>query len=384
MEEAPVVEPAVLSEPMEQLIEVLRADLTGLFMVADVAPRPAIPAIAFAGRFLRNPDSSYDELHRRFQRHGHTPFIRREHGQDVVLAVDGLVDRPKTGNPLINILLLVVTILTTLTAGAAMSGYSVIDSFLMGSPLAVLQALLAGAPFAIALMGILGVHELGHYVAAKLHGVRASLPYFIPMPIGLGTLGAFIAIRSPMRDRKVLFDIGLAGPYAGLLAALPLLLLGLHLSITNYVPVSYSGRTLETLGSSVLIRIIVNFLTDIPEGQTLSLDPVFFAAWIGLFLTGINLLPAGQLDGGHASYAMIGRAARGLSIVVFGLLILAGIFDDSNRTFWLIWAFFVMLGGLRHPPPMNDITSVGWPRMLIGVLTFLLFFLLFTPPLPFR
>jgi membrane-associated protease RseP (regulator of RpoE activity) len=323
-------------------------------------------------------------LHRRFQRHGHTPFIRREHGQDVVLAVDGLVDRPKTGNPLINILLLVVTILTTLTAGAAMSGYSVIDSFLMGSPLAVLQALLAGAPFAIALMGILGVHELGHYAAAKLHGVRASLPYFIPMPIGLGTLGAFIAIRSPMRDRKVLFDIGLAGPYAGLLAALPLLLLGLHLSITNYVPVSYSGRTLETLGSSVLIRIIVNFLTDIPEGQTLSLDPVFFAAWIGLFLTGINLLPAGQLDGGHASYAMIGRAARGLSIVVFGLLILAGIFDDSNRTFWLIWAFFVMLGGLRHPPPMNDITSVGWPRMLIGVLTFLLFLLLFTPPLPFR
>jgi membrane-associated protease RseP (regulator of RpoE activity) len=187
-----------------------------------------------------------------------------------------------------------------------------------------------------------------------------------------------------MRDRKVLFDIGLAGPYAGLLAALPLLLMGLLLSSTNFVPVSFPGLTLETLGSSVLIRIVVDFLSDIPEGQTLVLHPVFFAAWIGLFLTGINLLPAGQLDGGHASYALLGRFAHGLAIFVFGLLILAGIFDASNRTFWFIWAFFVMLGGLRHPPPMNDISSVGWPRKIIGLLTFLLFLLLFTPPMPLR
>jgi len=223
---------------------------------------------------------------------------------------------------------------------------------------------------------------LGHYFAARLHGVRASLPYFVPMPFGLGTLGAFIAIRSPMKSRRVLFDIGLAGPYAGLLAAMPLLLLGLLLSSTNYVPVAFPGRTLEALGSSLLIRIVVHFLADIPEGQTIVLHPVFFAAWIGLFLTGINLLPVGQLDGGHAAYALLGRTAHGLAILVFGLLILAGIFDDVNRTFWFIWAFFVMLGGLRHPPPMNDITGIGWPRKLIGLLTFLLFLLLFTPPMP--
>jgi membrane-associated protease RseP (regulator of RpoE activity) len=187
-----------------------------------------------------------------------------------------------------------------------------------------------------------------------------------------------------MKDRRVLFDIGLAGPYAGLLAAMPLLLLGLLLSSTNYVPASFPGRTLEVLGSSVLIRVIVHFLADIPEGQTIVLHPVFFAAWIGLFLTGINLLPVGQLDGGHAAYALLGRAAHGLAILAFGLLILAGIFDDANRTFWFIWAFFVMLGGLRHPPPMNDISGIGWPRKLIGLLTLLLFLLLFTPPMPFR
>jgi membrane-associated protease RseP (regulator of RpoE activity) len=374
------------SEPdsLQQNINVLRADLDGLFEVTSVTPQPKAQALAFSGRFLRDVDSCYDEIHDRFQGHGYTPLMRHEKGQDHILAVEGLVDRPKTGNPLVNILLLVATVFTTLSAGASMMGYSVVDSLMMGSPLAVLQALLAGAPFAITLMGILGVHELGHYAAARLHGVRATLPYFVPVPFALGTLGAFIAIRSPMRDRRVLFDIGLAGPYAGLLAALPLLLLGLLLSSTNYVPLSFSGRTLENLGSSFLIQIVVNLVADIPDGQTITLHPVFFAAWLGLFLTGINLLPVGQLDGGHASYALLGRVAHGVALVAFLLLILAGIFDATNRTFWFVWAFFVMLGGLRHPPPMNDITGVGLPRKLIGLLTVLLFFLIFTPPMSFR
>jgi membrane-associated protease RseP (regulator of RpoE activity) len=372
------------TDPQEQIANVLRSDLSGLFEVTSVGHQPDVPAIVFGGRFIQDPDASYDELRRRFQSHAYTPLIRHEKGQDVILAVEGLVDRAQTGNPLINILLLAATIFTTLSAGAAMMGYSVIDSLMMGSPLAVLQALIAGAPFAITLMSILGIHELGHYVAARLHGVRATLPYFIPMPFGLGTLGAFIAIRSPMRDRKVLFDIGLAGPYAGLMAAIPLLLLGLLLSSTNYVPSSIYGRTLENVGSSFLIQIVTYLFTDIPEGQTITLHPVFFAAWIGLFLTGINLLPVGQLDGGHASYALLGRTAHGVAIIAFGLLILAGIFDATNRTFWFIWAFFVMLGGLRHPPPMNDITDVGLPRKLIGIATIVLFLLLFTPPMGFR
>jgi membrane-associated protease RseP (regulator of RpoE activity) len=368
---------------MAQTIAGLRQELGDLFEVAHVNGQPDVPAVTFTGRFIADPGTSYRELHRRFQLLGYTPFIRREDGQDHVLAIAGLIDRAKTRSPLPNLLLLAATILTTLSAGAALRGYYVLDSLLLGSLAAVSQALLEGAPFAVTLMGILGIHELGHYVAARLHGVRASLPYFVPMPFGLGTLGAFIAIGSPMKDRRVLFDVGLAGPYAGLLLAIPLLLLGLLFSSTDYVPISSPGPTLATIGSPILIRIIVHFLANIPEGQTIALHPVFFAAWLGLFLTGINLLPIGQLDGGHASYALLGRAAHGLAIAVFGLLIVAGIFDATNRTFWFVWAFFVMLGGLRHPPPMNDISGVGWPRKLFGLLTLLLFVLLFAPPAPF-
>ncbi len=126
-----------------------------------------------------------------------------------------------------------------------------------------------------------------------------------------------------MPNRKVLFDIGLAGPYAGLLVAVPLMLLGLLLSSTNYVPISYGGQTLDSMGTSILMRIAILLFTDIPEGYTLLLDPVLFAAWLGLFLTGMNLLPVGQLDGGHASYALLGRKAHGVALITFLLLILA-------------------------------------------------------------
>jgi membrane-associated protease RseP (regulator of RpoE activity) len=239
----------------------------------------------------------------------------------------------------------------------------------------VFQALLAGLPFTVTLLGILGIHELGHYVAARLHGVRASLPYFIPMPFGLGTLGAFISIRSPMRDRKVLFDIGVAGPLAGFAAALPLFVLGILLSANDIVPVVHT-RTIDSLGTSILSRALTGLFLDIPEGRTLLLHPVYFAAWLGFFLTGINLLPVGQLDGGHAIYALTGRFAYGVGLVTFALLLLAGFFLSAN---WYVWSFFVILGGLRHPPPLNAISGVGTTRQLIGVGLILLFILIFIP-----
>jgi membrane-associated protease RseP (regulator of RpoE activity) len=228
-------------------------------------------------------------------------------------------------------------------------------------------------------MLILGVHELGHYVAAQFHGVRATLPYFIPFPFGgIGTLGAFIAIRSPMKNRRVLFDIGLSGPLAGLMVAVPMMVLGLLLS-TDYVPNYVRGLTLDYLGSSIMVNFIVDALTDIPPGQTLVPHPIFFAAWLGFFLTGINLLPVGQLDGGHAAYALFGRYAHMLAIVIFAALLVAGFFLSSN---WFIWAFFILFGGLRHPPPMNDISGVGPWRWLVGLLTMVLFVLI-VMPVPF-
>jgi membrane-associated protease RseP (regulator of RpoE activity) len=365
-------------DPIEQISNSLRNELTGLFQVTSVTARSRGEMISFSGHLLNDTDASYIEISRRFQSHGYTPLLRREKGEDVVLAMEGLVDASKTGNPIVNILLLAATIFTTLGAGAAMVGVNMGEAIFSGSLEKIIDVILAGAPFAIALLGILGVHEFGHYIAAQWHRVRTSLPYFIPLPaIGIGTLGAFITTKSPIRNRKVLLDIGLAGPYAGLALALPLILIGLLLS-DAYVPKSQPGLlTLERLGSSILIRLLIIVFTDVPEGYTLAVHPVFYAAWLGLFLTGINLLPVGQLDGGHAAYALLGRYSHIVAYIVFFLLIAAGMMITPA---WFFLAFFIVLGGLRHQPPMNDITDVGFTRKLIGLFSIILFVLIITPP----
>jgi membrane-associated protease RseP (regulator of RpoE activity) len=363
------------TDPLQQIINTLRGELLGLFQVRTVATRARGRVISFGGRLLYEPEMSYDEISRRFLAHGYTPMLRREKGEDIILAMEGVVDAT-TGNPLVNLLLFLATIMTTLYAGAALAGQDLLAAVLSQSPPLITRAALAGAPFALALIGILGVHELGHYIAARLHGVRATLPYFIPMPIGgLGTLGAFIAIKSPMKDRKVLFDIGLAGPIAGFVVALPLMIIGLLLS-TNFVPDYLSGQTLNSLGSSILADFIIDIFTDIPPGQTLAMHPIFFAAWLGFYLTGINLLPVGQLDGGHVTYALFGRFAHFIAIASFLALLAAGYLLHPN---WYIWALFIFLGGLRHPPPLNDLSDIGWPRKMIGLMTVILFILIIIP-----
>jgi membrane-associated protease RseP (regulator of RpoE activity) len=365
-------------DPLQQIVNTLKGELLGLFQVRTVATRSRGRIISFGGQLLYEPDAGYDEISRRFLAHGYTPMLRREKGEDVILAMEGIVDG-KTGNPLLNLFLFIATILTTLYAGAAMTGQDLWAAILSQNPLLITEAAIAGAPFSLTLIGILGVHELGHYVAARLHGVQATLPYFIPLPVGgLGTLGAFIAIKSPMKDRKVLFDIGLAGPIAGFLVALPLMILGLLLS-TELVPSYLRGQTLNSLGSSILGDIIIDLFTDIPAGRTLAIHPVFFAAWLGFYLTGINLLPVGQLDGGHVIYALFGRFAHYIAIIVFFSLIVAGFLLSPN---WFIWAFFILIGGLRHPPPLNDLADIGFTRKLIGLMTVILFILIIIP-IPF-
>jgi membrane-associated protease RseP (regulator of RpoE activity) len=369
-------------DPLQQAISTLKSELLGLFQVSNVVAHARGQVISFAGRLIYDAASSYEEINRRFHAHGYTPLLRRENDEDVVVALEGVVDASKTGNPLINLLLLVVTIFTTLQAGASISGEDLISALFGGSVHLIIRAAVAGAPFAVTLMTILGVHELGHYAAARWHGVAATLPYFIPMPFnGLGTLGAFIAVRSPMRDRQVLFDIGLAGPVAGLAMALPLLVVGLLLSPVH-VPLASPGLTMRVLGSSILVDAVVEIFKEVPQGRTLLIHPVFYAAWWGLLVTGINLLPVGQLDGGHVAYGLFGRRAHLLAYSAFAVLMVAGLF--YSRT-WLIWAFFVLLGGLRHPAPLNDITGLSWPRRLAGGLTALLFVLIIIPnPFPLR
>lgn len=340
----------------------LQAELYDVMAVSELrVEKGQQPAIAFTGQLLRAPEAALETLVKRFRTHGYTPLIRREQGQDVVVAIEGVFG-PTRSRPWINVVLLLATVLTTTLAGALLAG---------ANPLRDPLSILSGVSFAFTLLLILGMHELGHYFMGRWHGVAVTLPYFIPVPLGLGTFGAFIRMKSPIQDRRALFDVGFAGPLVGFVVALPLLILGILLS-----PVVRVGSGSLGLGSSLLIEFLTNLLKPHGPGYALMLHPVAIAAYFGILITGFNLLPAGQLDGGHISYAIFGPAARPLAIVSVVALLLMGVTLWSG---WLIWAFLIVLLGLRHPAPLNDVTPLDPARKLIALGAVVLFVLTFVP-----
>lgn len=233
-----------------------------------------------------------------------------------------------------------------------------------------------GAPFSFTIMAILFTHEMGHYLTARYYRVKATLPYFIPFPFSLiGTLGAFIMIRSPFPHRRALIDIGLAGPFAGFLVTIPALFIGIAQSRLG--PSMATGEGL-TLGEPILFRLVSYLLwPDAPDDQVLYISPVGFAAWFGLLATAINLMPIGQLDGGHASYALFRRGAHRISRIAFFLLFPMAYFGPT----WLVWAALAFLLGIRrpHPPTLSDPTPLPLSRKWMGALGYLTFILCFTP-----
>lgn len=362
-------------DPYQAEIDLLRDELTGLFAVEDAQVRGRGPAIAFRGRILYPPETIFEELQYRLERRDYLPILQRQGDWDILLALKGVEQQKSGSNILVHLLLFLITIFTTIAAGAAMRGINLWSALQVGNLDLILSAVGAGLPFAGSLLLILGVHELGHYAAARYHRINASLPYFIPMPFNIiGTMGAFISLRAPMRDRRVLFDVGVAGPLAGLVMALPLFLLGLWLS--PVVPEFSRQGTLAQLGSSLLVSGLVGLFKEVPPGYSVALHPILFASWLGLFITSINLLPLGQLDGGHTIYAVFGRNAHLISRFTFAILLIAG-FTISGQ--WLFWALFALFSGLDHQPPLNDITPLDTPRKLIALLTMILFFLTFVP-----
>ncbi len=355
------------------LITRLREAVQGLFAVSDIRSSARGDSVLFVGQLLSDAESVYGSLRERFRGLGYTPLLRREGGSDIVVAQRGVFPSARF-NPAINVLLLLATVVTTIFAGAGFAGANPLPglrSFLnTGDGSGLAAALAAGIPFAFTLLFILGVHEMGHYVAARLHRVQVTLPYFIPVPFGLGTFGAFIQLKSPVENRKALFDVGLAGPLAGFVVALPLMVVGLLQS-------QVVARTADgTLGASLLIRWLVDLLVPHAANQAVALSPMAIAAWFGLLVTAFNLLPMGQLDGGHIAYAVLGRAARPLAYAAFALMLILG-FTVWNG--WLTWAFFALLTGLAHAEPLNDITPLDGARRLLGALTLVLFLLLITP-----
>lgn len=269
---------------------------------------------------------------------------------------------------ILNAVLFALTFVTTLVAGSLLAG---------GNPLASPGDLWLGFMFSLPLLAILGVHELGHYTAARRHGVSVTPPYFIPAPSFIGTFGAFIKIRSPLPDRNALMDIGASGPIAGAIVAVPVLLVGLGLSSVRETAGIAGGIP---LGESLLFRAAAYaVLGTVPEGYDVVLHPVAFAGWIGLLVTALNLLPSGQLDGGHIAYALFGggytRVARTIPFLLLPLGLLWG--------GWIIWSFMLLILGTRHPRPLYDEVPLTPGRRRIGIAAALLFLLCFTPnPVP--
>lgn len=371
-----------MSEPLLLDVPSLRARLEERFRVYDVQSDEHV--VAF---YIHAPEGTlerdFEALKRDLKPQGLVPLLKYQGGEHAIYILRNPL-RTKRGWKL-NAVLFALTLLTTTLAGAfsAFSYYHVdvdVGAMTQGEYLrAVFSPASLGLgflTFALPLMLILTVHEFGHYYFARKHGMEASLPFFIPVPpflgLNIGTFGAFISMREPMPSRKALFDIGAAGPIAGFLVALPVLVAGLALMAVNPVLVDPSGDGSITIGTPLLYDLLA-LPFDLPENALT--HPTAFAGWVGLFVTAINLLPAGQLDGGHIASAMFGERARYASYTAVAALLglgLAPMFTDGAFGYdgWLFFALLIGFLGVRHPPTLNGVSGIDRKRVILGWITF--------------
>ncbi len=312
------------------------------------------------------------------KKEGTVPILRYEGGEHIIYVTVAPKTRATKHGIWVNVALLIATIITTAAAGAVIAyGNANVGKDIELANVFGLKYLAEGALyFSIPLMLILGIHELGHYFASRRHGIAATLPYFIPVPpfIGfpLGTMGAFISTKEPITDRKALMDIGAAGPICGLLVAIPVTLMGLWLNTINPIIAEPAAPGMVFLGTPLLFDALSYFFKTPPNAL---MHPTAFAGWAGMLVTAINLLPAGQLDGGHIMRALLGEKQKYVSMAALLGMIFAGFFFSG----WLIFALLIMFMGTRHPPPLNDVTPLDNRRKLIGIIAIILFVICFVP-----
>jgi peptidase M50-like protein len=383
--------------------ELLKNLVSRVFRVEDVTlGEPARGLIARYRGHLISDDTvaAYDQLAESLRPYDITPLFRMDKGQQVIYLAPRRPD-PKPARARVNIVLFILTVLSVMLVGGTPPAGE-FPGGLGGQIMYILRLILSGWPYALSLMSILLAHEFGHYLMSRYHKTPATLPYFIPLPIPpLGTMGAAIVMQGTPKNKRVLFDIGVAGPLAGMAVAIPILFLGLSMSHLDVVrPV---GGVVEMEGNSILY-LLAKFMTfgrllpspasfgnlsplvywlqyfftgrPIPVGATdVFIHPVAFAGWAGLLVTALNLIPAGTLDGGHVVYSWFGdRAARAFPIILVGLLVL-GFFWSG----WWIWAVLLLWLGRVHAEPLDQITPLDPPRLAIAAFTILLFILTFSP-----
>jgi membrane-associated protease RseP (regulator of RpoE activity) len=343
--------------------------------VLDVRERQIRGGVILLRGTLRvDAPRALETLLKRFEPFGYTPFVRAERDAVVVQAWP-LGDLTQPARPMLALALFALTLVSTFVAGAAFFvGSETFDAY---RALPFPGWLVSGAPFAVTLLAILGVHEFGHYFTARYYGAAVSLPYFIPAPMLFGTFGAIIRMRSPARNRNALFDIAAAGPLAGLLVAVPALILGLTWS--RVVPAT-GDPSFGGFGYSLLTRLFVYLRFGTLDGMAVMTHPMADAAWVGCFVTALNLFPVGQLDGGRIAYALSARRHRALGVTTWVTLLVLGALTSSVN--WFVWAALLFfLVGFDHGPPLDDLTPLTPGRRLLGVACLILTVLLL-PPIP--
>ncbi len=383
--------------------EVLNNLVSRVFRVEDVTlGEPARGLIArYRGHLIQEDTvAAYDLLATSLKPYDITPLFRMDKGQQVIYLTPKRPD-PKPARTSVNIVLFILTVLSVMLVGGTPPAE--MPANLPGQILYFLKFLFSGWPYALSLMSILLAHEFGHYLMSRYHKTAATLPYFIPLPFPpLGTMGAAIVMQGTPKNKRVLFDIGVAGPLAGMAVAVPILLLGLSLSHLDVLAPA-NGMMYQMEGNS-LLYLLAKYLTFgrllpspasygalTPFGYWLryfftgrpypigGLDvvtgPVAFAGWAGLLVTALNLIPAGTLDGGHVVYSWFGdKAAKAFPFIFAGLLAL-GLWWNG----WWLWAVILLWLGRVHAEPLDQITPLDPVRLAIAALTILIFFITFSP-----
>ena len=392
------------SENQEQITAIIRLVMQIDSITAE-APEEKILA-RYRGQLSKDSTEAYDQLAQAMKRYGITPLFRDEDDHHLIILMDGVIE-PKPSNPWINLILFVLTFFSVLFAGTLYSydgpiptGANEWDMILI-----LLRNLDQGLPFGLGLLAILLAHEFGHFLAARYHKTAVTLPYFIPLPISyFGTMGAFIQLKSPPKNKRVLHDIGVAGPLAGLVVALPILFIGLSLSHIDVIPESVApGSTLRMEGNSIFYLVskyivhgewlpapasyngVAPFLywvryifTGFPApfgARDMIMHPLAWAGWAGLLVTALNLIPAGQLDGGHALYVLLGdKANKAVPFILVGLALLGLAWPG-----WWLWTVLIFFFGRWHAEPLDQITKLDSRRRAIAIMTLVIFVLIFTP-----
>ena len=352
----------------EAEIETLRAAVARQFSVYGVVVSPM--ALTFqVGVPPGGVDAPFDALRLELVPKDYIPTITQEKGETLVHIQRR--PRPRFARTQVNLILLLVTVLTTTFFGGAWNwaDYS-------GKQFLSAESIGFGSLFfTVPLLTILGSHEMGHYLVAKRYKVQASLPFFLPSVPPLGTFGAFISMRDPIPNRRALLDIGVSGPLVGFAIAIPVTLAGLALSAASPA----NGLTLAGQAQPSLLFRALSLFFPLPDVLIAHPHPLAFAGWVGLFVTAINLLPAGQLDGGHVARALFGRNQFYVSWAAVLTLFALTVFPPPGYPGWFLFGFLILVLGVRHPPPLNDLTRLDSRRKLIGIAAVVILIVTFVP-----